>query len=211
MLPCSLKRVLITRSPRRGPRIIRWLRSVFAAWAGCAGRPGRAGSSIAPVPGHQDRGGQQRGDEGRRQDPCRRLVSIIAAVAEAEISMETVKPIPPRSETPKISIHVTKRSSLARVVLVRSQTVPRIPTGLPTTKAMMIPRVTEFDSREPIPALSPTCTPAAKKANTGTAIPAETGRSRCSRISANPPPGCGPLLESTSGTAKPRRTPATVA
>ena len=60
---------------------------------------------------------------------------------------------------------------------------------------------------------APISTPAAKNANTGTAMPAEMGRMRCSKCPANPGPASGPpaASERMTGTVKPSSTPATVA
>ena len=55
-------------------------------------------------------------------------------------------------------------------------------------------------------------TPAENKANTGTANPADTGRSRCSKCSASPgASGSFARGSGRTGTVKPSSTPATVA
>ena len=71
---------------------------------------------------------------------------LLRPVPEAQLgtSSETVNPIPPSSDTPKLSIHVTELFSFALVAAGGSQTVPRIPTGWPATSAVMIPRVMGF-------------------------------------------------------------------
>ena len=91
--------------------------------------------------------------------------------------------------------------------------MPKMPTGLPTTRAQTMPIAIGSLSASVKPVKPPTPTPAAKKANTGTATPAERGRMRCSKCSASPGPASGPPAASlrSTGTVNPSRTPATVA
>ena len=72
-----------------------------------------------------------------------------------------------------------------------------------------MPSVMESVRLAPNRSVPTTVTPAAKKANTGTATPAESGRKRCSKCSASPGPGPG--LRRITGTVNPSSTPATVA
>ncbi len=91
--------------------------------------------------------------------------------------------------------------------------VPNTPIALPSTSPSITPIATGLPSAAVSPDQPPMVTPAAKKANTGTATPADSGRSRCSKCSASPGPASGPpaaWLRST-GTANPSSTPATVA
>ncbi len=86
-----------------------------------------------------------------------------------------------------------------------------IPSGLPTTRPSTIPIVTGSLKAERNPSIPPMVTPVEKNAKSGTARPADSGRNRCSKASANP----GPVTESSAlcltGMANPRRTPAIVA
>ena len=90
-----------------------------------------------------------------------------------------------------------------------SQVPPSTPIVLPATSPATIPSVIGSASAAPMPPESTMDTPAAKKAKTGTAKPAEIGRNRCSKYSARPGPG--PSARRITGTANPSSTPATVA
>src|SRR6476660_7291930 len=138
------------------------------------------------------------------------LTSSAAAVpysnASSPINNETVNPMPASSDTPRTSRQARSSSRLAWVNLASRNAVRNTPSGLPITRPAMTPSVTGSSSEAPRPDQPPTVTPAAKNANTGTATPADTGRSLCSNSSA-----VGwPYLPST-GTVKPKTTPATVA
>ena len=74
----------------------------------------------------------------------------------------------------------------------------------------MMPSVTGAASAVVNPSQPPTATPAEKNAKTGTANPADRGRTRCSRCSASST-GSPEALAPMTGTAKPSSTPATVA
>ena len=129
------------------------------------------------------------------------------------MSSETVNPMPPSSDRPSTSGQPRCSSSSARVKRDTSQVAPVIPIALPSTSPTAMPTATLSVIDSVSPESPPTATPAEKKANTGTAMPAEIGRIRCSKCSASPGPASGPPAASlrTTGTVEASSTPATVA
>ncbi|SLH90166.1 Uncharacterised protein [Mycobacteroides abscessus subsp. abscessus] len=133
------------------------------------------------------------------------------AKASSPISSDTVKPIPPSKATPATSSQLSSSSSSARVSFAVRNVVATMPSALPATRPTTMPRVTRSVSESTSPSRPPIVTPAAKKAKTGTAKPAERGRMRCSNRSAAPwSLSSRPALART-GTVNPSSTPATVA
>ena len=129
--------------------------------------------------------------------------------ASSPISSETVKPMPASMAMPMTSIQASSSSSSALVNFDSSHVDPVMPTVLPTSRPVTMPRATGSLRDSTRPLNPPTVTPAAKKAKIGTATPALIGRTRCSRCSARPGPSAS--SRRSTGTVKPRSTPATVA
>jgi len=95
-----------------------------------------------------------------------------------------VKPIPASIARPSTSTHASDASRSALVNFAISQVAPNTPIVLPATRPTMIPSVIDWPSASVNPDSPPTATPAEKNAKTGTAKPAEIGRSLCSQCSA---------------------------
>ncbi len=132
----------------------------------------------------------------------------VAVKLSSVTSSDTVNPTPANIATPAMSVQVRESSRVALVAFVISQVVPSTPIVLPANSPKTMPSVIEAPSASTKPEAPPTATPAAKKANTGTAKPAESGCSRCSQ--------CAPKLSRVSrsrktGIANPSITPAIVA
>ncbi len=94
-----------------------------------------------------------------------------------------MKPTPPSMATANRSRTCMPLGSTATRSALASRAAPAMPTSLPTTS----PTTTAITSglrTSPPSASAPTGTPAANRANTGTARPADHGCNRCSSRSA---------------------------
>ena len=139
----------------------------------------------------------------------RSSASLPTPKASSPMRSETVNPTPLSIDRPRTSHQDRSSSRRACVKVDISQVAPTTPSVFPTTRPRTIPTVIGSRSASVNPFHPSMATPAEKNAKIGTATAADSGRTTCSRCSASPRPS-RPSRRST-GTVKPRSTPATVA